>query len=133
MTDVKNKQASAKPKKTKMEVLLYVIAVIMAIIGVYMIYAQIMYMENNAKMYGMGTMEAYGVIGILQLMISNCFNYFAFAVVVATAGMIYGQGSAKVSFETKMCDKLKETEACETVTEDNGATWECADESVDNA
>ncbi len=96
MNEIKTEQ-KVKFKKSKVEIALYVAAIIMAALGIFMLYSSYMYIADYTTMYGMSITDMLG--DTIQYILTQCFPYFAFAVITAGVGAVYGQLAPQMIFE----------------------------------
>ncbi len=120
-----------KFKKSKIEIALYVAAVIMAAIGCFMVYGSVAYITSYASMYGMTFADMFS--DAMQYVFTQCFAYFGFAIVTAGIGAVYGQIAPQMVFE--VAENAEEAEEVVEVAEEEAqeeATEELAETLEEN-
>jgi len=96
--------ANRKNKKPKIVTLLYVAAIILLIVGCYMIYTSIAYVISYYSGYGMSVSS--GMKDMIQYVITNSLSYFIYALLVFAAGRIYLKLNALVPDPVKVKMKM---------------------------
>ena len=71
--------SNSKRPKTKLEKVMYILAIIMAVFGSYMIYAAIAYIISYYSNYSMSISD--GLVDVIQYVISNSAQYFVYALI----------------------------------------------------